>query len=357
MRLEAALDRRANHLTLIRVLAAVAVLVSHSWTLTLGPGTPEPLSGLFGMSLGSVSVLVFFGISGVLIPMSLERAETLAIWARARILRIFPALFCVALLTALVLGPLVTTEEIGAYFGSTAPVRYVLNVATLAKVNTALPGVFEAATPAPHVNGSLWTLPYEVGCYLLVALLGTAGIFRRQTGVLAVAALLAVTAFAVWQRKALGLSYTSLGHFLNFALPFLTGTLFYLLRRRILLNWKPALVLLGLTLAALGTDFLRPMLSVTLVYWVLWIGLVPQGPLLAYNRLGDYSYGTYIYAFPIQQTVAQVMPGISPVAAIAVALPITLCFAVLSWLLVERPALRLKRRHAPALAAPVTTAG
>ncbi len=77
-------EGRDNNLNLIRMIAAVGVLVSHAWPLSLGPGTPEPLSAAVGQSLGSLSVLVFFVISGFLIPRSFERQPTLANWLRAR---------------------------------------------------------------------------------------------------------------------------------------------------------------------------------------------------------------------------------------------------------------------------------
>jgi len=84
-------------------------------------------------------------------------------------------------------------------------------------------------------------------------------------------------------------------------------------------------------------------MALMLGYAVFWLAYVPRGRLLIYNRLGDYSYGIYIYAFPLQGAVIWFFGPMTPGMNIAISLPITLLFAVLSWHLVEAPALRLQR--------------
>ena len=133
-------EGRDNNLNLIRMIAAVGVLVSHAWPLSLGPGTPEPLSAAVGQSLGSLSVLVFFVISGFLIPRSFERQPTLASWLRARCLRLAPALAVVLLLTVLVLGPLVTTLPLADYARRPETLTYVPRNLSLALGQSGLPG-------------------------------------------------------------------------------------------------------------------------------------------------------------------------------------------------------------------------
>jgi peptidoglycan/LPS O-acetylase OafA/YrhL len=82
--------------------------------------------------------------------------------------------------------------------------------------------------------------------------------------------------------------------------------------------------------------------NLVLAYMLLFLAYVPSGFVRAYNRLGDYSYGLYIYAFPVQQTAVALFPGISPLRLILISAPITVALAALSWHLVEKRALRLK---------------
>jgi peptidoglycan/LPS O-acetylase OafA/YrhL len=81
-----------------------------------------------------------------------------------------------------------------------------------------------------------------------------------------------------------------------------------------------------------------------LAYLVLVAAYHPWLSWPAFNRIGDYSYGVYVYAFPIQQTLVERIPLIEPLPLFALALPATLAVAALSWHFVEAPALGLKSR-------------
>lgn len=118
-------EGRDNNLNLIRICAALAVLVSHAWPLSLGLGTVQPLQAATGFALGSLGLFVFFAISGFLIARSYDRQPTLAFWVASRVLRLFPALAAVLVLTAFALGPLVTKLPLDAYFADPATWSYV----------------------------------------------------------------------------------------------------------------------------------------------------------------------------------------------------------------------------------------
>ena len=116
-----------------------------------------------------------------------------------------------------------------------------------------------------------------------------------------------------------------------------------MLAERVPLSGRLAL----LAAALLVTDFLlpRPLMAVyaaALVYLVIWLAYAPCGPLAFYNRVGDYSYGTYVYAFPIGQCVAAWVPGATATTILLLAAPLTLAFAIPSWHLMEERLLRLK---------------
>lgn len=326
---------RDNNFNLIRMLAATGVLVSHAFPITLGPDAVQPLEPLLGLTLGTVSVYVFFAVSGFLIARSFERSASLLRFWTARALRIFPGLAAVLVLTVLA-GSLVTTAPAGDYWAAALP--YVLRNLTLASLQYDLPGLFAGNPYGPPVNGSLWTLFYEVLCYGGVMALGLAGALRG--GGRTLLALLAFLAFYAAVRVAE--PHPRLVNLADLALPFMVGTLLHVWRDRIPLSLLLGAGLALLALLAHGTPLFREAFVLALSYGVFLLAYLPGGRIRAWNRLGDYSYGTYIYAFPAQQTVAAL--GVAdPLLNIALALPLTLACAVLSWTLVEKPALALVR--------------
>ena len=169
---------RGNNFNLLRILAAIGVLISHAYPISLGPDAAEPLSAqLGGITLGTVSVMIFFSISGFFITRSFAARASLARFLQARCLRLFPALIVVSAVTVLVAGFWLTTAP-QTVFWAAVP-EYVLRNITLFSLNYDLPGVFAANLYGPAINGSLWTLSYEVLCYLGVVVAGLAGLLAR----------------------------------------------------------------------------------------------------------------------------------------------------------------------------------
>src|SRR5215218_4877934 len=176
VRLSDRLGSRDNNFDLLRLLAAWSVLVSHSFALT---GHDEPLHQ-FGTTLGNVGVLVFFAVSGLLIRRSWEYDPSPRSFWTKRGLRLLPALATVSVLTAFVLGPLVTTLSTAAYLSDPQTWIYPVRVTLLFPFGAGLPGVFEDSIYPGTVNGPLWSLPVEVFAYLVLAVLGMAGLLRRK---------------------------------------------------------------------------------------------------------------------------------------------------------------------------------
>lgn len=69
---------------------------------------------------------------------------------------------------------------------------------------------------------------------------------------------------------------------------------------------------------------------------LLLLAYVPQGNIRRFNQSGDYSYGIYIYAFPVQQLIVTAIPGVSVPVMIGLSFVITLLLAMLSWHLIEK---------------------
>jgi hypothetical protein len=335
---------RDNNFHLVRMLAALLVLVSHSWPLT---GTPsDPFERVVGFSLGHLGVDVFFVVSGFLVTGSLFARDSLGSFVAARARRILPALMVSAFGVALVLGPLVTSWPLDRYLTAWDTWRYALqnSITWPFGVCWTLPGVFAGNPAGPAVNGALWSLPWELTMYAMLVGLGlllrVARLGRDTVGGLVTAiALLATVGHDA--NEAWGFSHRfEIVQGLRLTALFFTAGALKVHEARVPLRGSTALGALGvLTVALLGSDGLRALYPIALAYAVLWFALVPGGVLRAYRRVGDYSYGLYLWQFPIQQCLVRAWPDLSPLGLMLAAFPPTLALAMLSWHLVEARAL------------------
>lgn len=162
---------RDNNFNLIRIIAALAVLVTHSFALAIGTADAEPFRKSLGMTMGSIAVDVFFITSGFLVTSSLLNRQSTIEFIWARVLRIFPALIVMLLLTVFVLGVIFTTLPTLTYLSLPQTYIYFAKCATLITgVAYNLPGVFDSNPYKNAVNGSLWTMPHEVRMYAILAI-------------------------------------------------------------------------------------------------------------------------------------------------------------------------------------------
>ena len=171
---------RNNNFNLLRMIAATAVVISHAFPISLGMQAVEPLEPTLHFSLGTLSVFTFFAISGFFISQSFDRRRSLIDFAAARVLRIYPGLLVTLLITALIIGPMFTTMPLISYFTDRDTALYVTRNLTLKWLQYDLPGVLRDNPYTAIVNGSLWSLFYEVSCYILVVALGVSGVAGRR---------------------------------------------------------------------------------------------------------------------------------------------------------------------------------
>jgi peptidoglycan/LPS O-acetylase OafA/YrhL len=330
---------RANNFQLIRLLAAAAVVLFHSYALT-NHWADEPLwKRIPELNSGAMGVACFFVISGFLVTQSWLARTRAVPFIAARVLRIYPALIGAVVLT-LVLAGISSTLDGVTFLTHPQTLDYVLRVMPAWEMQYRLPGAF-AANSLPDVNGSLWTLPIELRLYVAVLLVGIVGLFARPRILLA-AFLLIVAVFA-WPHDWLAMSaYDKAAR--DLLLLFALGSLAWVWRGAIPVSLAlAALVMLALIFnpAELARGaFFAPLLA----YLVFVAAYHPRLQWPAFNRIGDYSYGLYVYSFPIQQTLVERIPGIDPLPLLALALALTLLLAALSWHCLERPALGLKSR-------------
>ena len=351
MRLSDRCDGRDNNFNLIRMAASCGVLISHAFPLSYGANEPEPFESLLkGDNLGRACVFCFFAISGFFISRSFARKPALSEFVTARILRLFPALG-VMLLVMIAAGSLVTAAPIGLYW-LRAPL-YALNTFALGfahdlpflRENASLPGMF-LSNPVPNAfNGALWSLRFEVLCYVGVVVAGVLGVLSDKRKMVCVLAICGIGyAFRIEAiREAWPLPYVP-SMLTYVGLPFVIGMSFWIWRDRIVLSWRIAAALVGIAALLWPTPAFQPAFVGALAYGVFVVGYADIEALRPYRTIGDYSYGMYIYAFPVQQFVAS-LGAKTPVLNVMTAFPIALFCAILSWHAVERPALGLRAGH------------
>ncbi|TMH09003.1 MAG: acyltransferase, partial [Betaproteobacteria bacterium] len=325
---------RDNNFNLIRFRAASAVLVSHSYALSTGDPKTEPLRAWLGFSAGDIAVDVFFLTSGFLVAGSLFSRRSVFSFALARALRIYPAMLVSVALTVLIVGMWFSSSAATSFITNSDTWRYIWKNATLVfGIAYKLPGAFEHAPSGVAVNGSLWSLPYELTMYgvLAAAWLGLATLRlqpeKRFSGVVACIFLTAVSV------ELLGLTVPRISALAwHLTAMFFAGSSLYAFRRRVPLDARLfAVLLLALAASSMSKGAFAVVYLFSLPYLVIYLAYVPGGVLRRFNRLGDYSYGIYIYAFPVQQMLAASAPGIRPLQMLAASFPITLLLAIASW--------------------------
>ena len=331
------MEHRSNNFDALRLLAALTVVVAHAWPLT--GVSPSPMLG--GIKVFHLAVFVFFAISGYLITTSWQRAPRVRRFLAARVLRIFPALILVVVLTVLVIGPVATTLPLGEYFTSPQAWGYLVTVTLAAAYQ--LPGVFEQ-NPLDVVNGSLWTLGPEFGCYLLVLAIG---LVLRARGARAIGWAVITLALAALALLPLGMPAPL--QLIPAAMVFFgAGALWALALDRFDLRmplWSTPIV----AAAWLGGAVLVPALQLSLAwlavpYLALALGRASTPVIRRAGRFGDFSYGLYLWGYVTQQFVTSIF-GVLPIpVTLAIVVPVTSALAFASWHLVEKRALAAKER-------------
>ncbi|MBI4922702.1 MAG: acyltransferase [Devosia nanyangense] len=333
------LHRDRNSFDLVRLVAALAVIFGHSFYLFETGGFPEPVTMVVQNNFsGTLAVGVFFFLSGILVSRSMISGDPLRFLAM-RSARILPGLVVCAALVCFVLGPAVSTLPLAGYFRTGVPQCVFWDEVLLFPRDgcLSLPGVFEGARAGPSPNGSIWTLGPEVICYCYVFVAGLFGLLTSRWFIAAGIALL-VLVHALWPSVIPYFSDIGYTDKLKVAMFFGAGVMAFGFRDVLKLRAWPCLPLVLLAVATSSSPVSEYTLYAALFYCVL---VLSGWPVLMRVRLpGDFSYGIYIYGWPIQQAAAHFFPGLTSYPSNLVTLPLALMFGVASWFLVERPVLR-----------------
>jgi peptidoglycan/LPS O-acetylase OafA/YrhL len=344
-----------NSFDVVRLLAALAVLVSHFYGMS---GRGDPLDGLWGTDedLGGFAVLIFFGISGYLITESILNGATLKFYSASRLLRIYPALI-VCLVVCIVAGVFLTSLTLDGYFSAQTAQFFFGNVFPFFwQEQRTLPGVF--VPPWNAMNGPLWTIKYELACYAVTLNVFLFPQARRRFVFMALCALAVILWLApvdAWQippastlsSRVLRFEYFNMGFFRYYAAIFFLVAVARVVVANAPYRWFGIFLFMGVVLVlSTGTPLGSLAIYATIALGGVYVGC---SPLLYFNglyrrKLGDLSYSTYLYGWPISILyLMSLYPHIGFWPTVMAAAATTLCLAYVSWHLVERRALRWKR--------------
>lgn len=327
----------SNAFDVIRHLAAISVLFSHHFALS---NLPEPKA--FGVTkLGTFAVIVFFAISGYLITNSYLRTSSIRSYFEKRILRIFPALITCAF---------ILTFIIRATFGTSPPINYIFSFDSLknfiyfsffgAHAHPDQTNYFASDYIYPDtLDGSLWTLFFEFFDYIMIVIF----INNKKRPVTGLSILL-IGSILIQALITLGLpSNYYIDRATILTIPFALGGIL-LLTKEYWYGNKTSLVMILLAVIGilLSNHSNERSISFFLSIPVLVIVLGSHFKDRIINGRFDFSYGIYIYAFPIQQIVINNFGFDFMESMIASAL-LTLTMSVSSWYFVEKRFIKKKK--------------
>lgn len=334
---------KSNNLQLLRFIAALLVIVSHSFSLSTGDNAEEWLFVLTKgqITMDGLAVSVFFCAGGFLIAKSILRAENGIEYFKTRILRIFPTLLAVVLLTAFVLGPLVTTYNIDKYFRNPQVYKYLLNGILIPQHD--LPGVFVKNVSVSTVNGSLWTLSIEFLCYIGCYLMWKLKLLTIESAKWSIP-FVAVGSLGIY----IILKHLHMDVLLEAIRPgllFYIGVLFYVYRDHVKFTMQ-RVVSSFLTMLLFGVcGMLDIGLLLCFPYLLLYICFAIVQIPGKIGVIGNISYGMYLCAFPIQQLLVFCHAGsMSPYVNMLLSIPMIIICGYILYKLVEQPTIRWERK-------------
>ncbi|MGI4022015.1 MAG: acyltransferase family protein [Janthinobacterium lividum] len=352
-------DLKKNNLDILRFLLAVGVIYSHCYvTYYARLRDIEPLMAFSQnqIDIGSLAVNFFFAASGFLIFRSYEYSNSFGDYLKKRFYRIYPAYFVAFIVSIFLLGALGAidrTNILGSlkeyFFNLQNKKQIILNLFTLQKVP--LQNSFRSNLLPGMINESLWTIQYEFVCYLIVPIIAMLGVFKKNW----IVVLLFVLSYIVFSlQNYANMFYQYPVNFITnnlnpYNLPrlfvyFFSGAYFYLYRNYILRKKIFILIAAGaIIFSCIGVHYLNLILPIAGTYLFFFIAYHPRLHFSDFTKTGDFSYGMYLYAWPIQQlfmyflgkhlTIDRLFFGVLPVIYFA---------AFLSWHCIEKYFLKLK---------------
>lgn len=280
------------------------------------------------------SVGAFFVISGLLIYRSYCRSHTLKRYFEKRARRIFPAYLLIVLLSSILFSAF-SSLSVREYYSSPDFWKYLAaNLSTMNFLHPSLPGVLDGEA----VNPSLWTIKVELLLYLAVPVLSSFFLEKHRWLSVAIAVLCSLTAvfFSHTADETGVAAYDLVGKWVSLVAYYMVGVSLFLYREEMgRIKWYlllPAFVLSALN--GYAVDCFRPFAIGALVYFAAFT--LPF--LNKFGRIGDLSYGIYIFHAPIINLTICMGWEVN-LRMFATTLLLVLLVAFLSWHLLEKKVL------------------
>ncbi len=340
MKLAELLQKENNNLDVFRLAAACFVIYGHAYAIAPQPGHSDIVARMLGHDYsGSLAVKVFFFLSGLVVTNSLLQKQRVVDFVIARVFRIWPGLIFVVILASILLGPLVTDSSLQDYWSRPQTYRYVWDNIQL-KTTYYLPGVFLGLPHPSAVNGSLWTLPHEVGAYLTLLGMFMVGIFRSRMLVLAVFLIFLVDPLT---GNKLLFTWRPVHLELDLLAPcFAMGSVFAAFKEQLELRAGTLIGWLLLYALFRSSAYGFYLFYVTLFWFILTLSAQPW--MLKLKPKIDVSYGVYLWGFPVQQVIVMYFPDMGTRFNQLASLALALGLGWLSWHVVEKHGIAMGQR-------------
>lgn len=319
------------------MITALVVTGTHCLWVVYGHNPPLEWPLNFLVEASTCGVCIFFAISGYLITSSLIERPGMLRYTFARILRLCPLLFLASLIMAFNVGPLVSTASFADYYGDWRVWAYV-PLTSFAYPDMTLPGVFTALPSQGEVNISIWTLRYEMIAYVLMGIIAALGLLQHRFFAVFVGFATLVYLLITYGTTLRG-EIPFLLHGFRFGMIFLIGSVLYRYRSQIPINFWGVIIVITFAYLTNNLPLKEPFRLMALSYSAIWFALKAPPILQRYNRFGDYSYGIFVFHWPIAQTIFLLNPTISYSSLLMIVVPLALLLAIVSWHLIEEPLL------------------
>lgn len=336
-----------NFFTPLRLIFALLVLLGHAFVIANGSLDQEPTI-FFDYTFSYLAVNLFFIASGFLVTKSMLYRGDGPGFTAARLLRIYPALIVHVLFVMFVIGPLATRLPVMEFLTDPKLLVQPLLVLSFVETGMIMPGVFEG-NGEPFGSAPLWTLRYEMLCYIATVLIFSLGLMRRKWMVLAQFVIPAAIWIVAQTYDLFEIMPSTIENAGRFAIAYGLGATLYAYRERIRFNWVGLAFALSLCWLFQETPALEIGVNLLLAWIVMTVAYARLPRLRALQSMPDISYGVYIYHWCVMQFLIFSVPTLSVLHLFLAALPITIALAWLSWTCVEKPMLKRKTAFGEAL--------
>lgn len=329
---------KSSNVSFMRFIAALFVIYSHSFVLSTGSDAGELFMYITRLNykFSHIALTIFFLFGGFYITKSFIDSKSIFKYFKSRILRIFPPLIMLVLITVFVVGPIFTTLELKDYFSHPDTYKYLKNI--LLTFTDGLPGVF-TNLKIHSINGALWTLIFEFNCYIFVAILGVLGILKKKEITLGISCFIWFIYIFRNNIFASDFVFLNMGFFnlLWFLSIFSIGMVFYLFKDSIKIDGKIAIACFLIVCICFCIGVYDEAVTFFGAYPLIYLAYSPKIKMPKLKHIGDISYGIYLYGFLIQVMIISLFGGtMHPYLNLLLTYIIVIPVAYLSSISVER---------------------